>query len=243
MFQLVSREANVEQVATQSFKNALRGVPAGYNQQLVHEVFAVSQSDILRVLQTRIKPLFQATTAAVAVTTSVSKATHVCDGLARIGWPVQVVENLDEWFCSDMGERGHAHNRSLGGAASPDFVFEDSSASPTSPPPVMSATGTASARPTPVFGSHMVDGDHSVESPVATRSSLAAATSEPVRDGTAPDATGAAPAPAHTPAPPAEAQASDPLAPTSWWGTAGMALAAAAVVAAVVIGKPTGRLR
>ena len=124
LFSLVSREATVEQAGFQSFKNALRGVEAGHNQRLAHNVALVTEEDVLRVLRQYFRRLFDPATSVMAVSTPAALKGEVAAALEAAGCSVRDVGQLEEWFCADMARRGLARNRSLGGAASPDFVSD-----------------------------------------------------------------------------------------------------------------------
>lgn len=137
VFSLVSREANVEQSLFQSFKNALRGVVPGHNQRLVHQVTNVTKADVLRMLKVYFRQLFDPSSSTIAVTTAVSKRDGVLNGLEAAGYKLVNVGKLEDWFCVDMARRGAGRNRSIGGAASPDFEPEISPGNsvPGQPPP------------------------------------------------------------------------------------------------------------
>jgi len=114
----------VEQAGFQSFKNALRGVEAGHNQRLAHNVALVTEVDVLRVLRQYFRRLFDPATSVMAVSTPAALKGEVAAALEAAGRSVRDVGQLEEWFCADMARRGLARNRSLGGAASPDFVSD-----------------------------------------------------------------------------------------------------------------------
>ena len=114
----------MEQAGFQSFKNALRGVEAGHNQRLAHNVALVAEADVLRVLRQYFRRLFDPATSVMAVSTPAALKGEVAAALEAAGCSVRDVGQLEEWFCADMARRGLARNRSLGGAASPDFVSD-----------------------------------------------------------------------------------------------------------------------
>ncbi|XP_048587317.1 uncharacterized protein C05D11.1 isoform X1 [Nematostella vectensis] len=98
IFSIINREKSVSSVASESMLGEFRGVQPGYNRDLLNKVSQVTMSDLERVGQRYLAPLFDPVTSWCAVCCNPSKVDEIKQGLKSLNKELIVVPSLEEEF-------------------------------------------------------------------------------------------------------------------------------------------------
>lgn len=103
VYTLVAREETVSAAASQSFRNALRGVMPGFNQALARRVLEVTLEEALHAMRRYLPPLFDAATSTMVICTGVTTKPEVLTGMAGLGRSLEDIDRVDAYFGEDGG--------------------------------------------------------------------------------------------------------------------------------------------
>lgn len=98
VFEIVSREENIQHAAFQSFLNYYRQVGPNGNKNLLNQLSQVTLDDLIQVLNKYFKPLFDIKKSNVAIASNPSKVQEMVESFSTANRTLMHIDSLETFF-------------------------------------------------------------------------------------------------------------------------------------------------